>query len=269
VGSKPSASIDTLCQQINVKALGFAESLSQFSSVVEQRFWVLYNFTGLGDGNQPSANLVLSDNVLYGTAAYGGSSGNGTVFRVNTDGTGFKTLHDFGPLNTFANSDGANPFGSLILSGNTLYGTTLAGGMTADGSSGNGTIFEIGIDGTGFSTLYSFTGGSDGATPRAGVALSGNTLYGTTLGGGTSGNGVVFSFSLGLAIQPPHLAIVSSGADIVLAWPTDAGGFTLQSTASVSSGVWNTHLPAPVIINGQYTVTFPISGTRQFFRLSQ
>ena len=56
----------------------------------------------------------------------GGSSGNGTVFAVNTDGTGFTNLHSFTAgvdLQLYTNSDGAYPYAGLILSGNTLYGT--------------------------------------------------------------------------------------------------------------------------------------------------
>ena len=79
----------------------------------------------------PSAGLVLSGNTLYGTAFNGGSSGVGTVFAVNTNGTGFKTLH------SFTGSSGAFPSAGLVLSGNTLYGTTEQGG-----SSGDGTVFE-------------------------------------------------------------------------------------------------------------------------------
>src|SRR6266545_4495261 len=45
------------------------------------------------DGVYPYAGLILSGNVLYGTAIAGGSSDDGTVFAVNTDGTGFTTLH--------------------------------------------------------------------------------------------------------------------------------------------------------------------------------
>ncbi|MGH7969236.1 MAG: hypothetical protein ACREIC_10975, partial [Limisphaerales bacterium] len=56
-------------------------------------------------------------NTLYGTAEVGGSSAEGTIFAINTDGTGFTNLH------TFATGDGANPIGNLVLSGNTLYGT--------------------------------------------------------------------------------------------------------------------------------------------------
>src|SRR5438093_686676 len=70
------------------------------------------------EGANPNAGLILSNNTLYGTAADGGSSGHGTVFAVNTDGTGFRILHDF-----TGGSDGANPWSGLIFSGNALYGT--------------------------------------------------------------------------------------------------------------------------------------------------
>ena len=50
----------------------------------------------------------------------------------------------------------------------------------ANGSAANGTVFAVNTDGTGFTNLYSFTDGSDGANPNAGLILSGNTLYGTT-----------------------------------------------------------------------------------------
>src|SRR6266478_6576528 len=95
------------------------------------------------EGANPNAGLVLSNNTLYGTAADGGSSGHGTVFAVNTDGTGFTNLHsfmtgDYNSLGHFTNSDGANPIGGLILANNTLYGTARFGG-----SSGNGTVFSL------------------------------------------------------------------------------------------------------------------------------
>jgi uncharacterized repeat protein (TIGR03803 family) len=78
----------------------------------------------------------------------------------------------------------------LVLSGNTLYGTTAGGG-----NAGNGTVFAVNINGLGYTNLYRFTGGSDGATPRDGLILSGNTLYGTTEYGGTNGNGAIFSLN--------------------------------------------------------------------------
>jgi uncharacterized repeat protein (TIGR03803 family) len=45
-------------------------------------FTVLKNFTGGSDGANPMAGLVLSSNMLYGTARAGGLSGHGTVFSL-------------------------------------------------------------------------------------------------------------------------------------------------------------------------------------------
>jgi uncharacterized repeat protein (TIGR03803 family) len=67
-----------------------------------------------------------------------------------------------------------------------LYGTTSAGG-----ASNWGTVFRVGVDGTGHVILKSF-GGPDGATPFARLARSGSVLYGTTCYGGASGRGTVF-----------------------------------------------------------------------------
>jgi uncharacterized repeat protein (TIGR03803 family) len=196
----------------------------------------------------------------------------GTVFKINTDGTGFTILRSFTtvPFNFPSNSDGALPNGGLALSGNSIYGTTWVGG-----SSGNGTVFAVQTDGTGFRTLYSFTvlseppidagTNTDGANPDPGrLVLSSNTLYGITAYGGIGGNGTIFSISL-----PPQLTISSVSGSAVLTWPTNFTGFTLQSTTKLASPAWTTNLPAPVVANGQYTVTNPISGTQQFFRLSQ
>ena len=112
---------------------------------------------------------------------------------------------------------------------------------------------------------HSFTGDSDGAEPLAGLILSGNTLYGTAPFGGSSGNGTVFSLFI-----PPKLTVISSGTFVILTWPTNAAGFTLQSTTNlVSPAAWTTVSPEPVVLNGQNTVTNPVSGTQQFYRLAQ
>jgi uncharacterized repeat protein (TIGR03803 family) len=227
-------------------------------------FTVLHTFTRLNcntnlDGANPYAGLVLSDNMLYGTAFYGGTNRGGTVFSINTNGTGFTVLHTFTALNSNINLDGANPYAGLVLSGNSLHGTACYGG-----SNGDGTAFSVNTNGSGFIVLYTFTG-PDGSFPQAGFALSGRMLYGTAYQGGTNGYGTVFSLFI-----PPQLTIIPSRANVVLTWPTNAAGFTLQSTTNlVSPAVWTTVSPGPVVVNGQDTVTNPISGTQQFYRLSQ
>src|SRR6266446_3607120 len=230
-------------------------------------FTTLYSFTGGSDGRTPFAGLILSGDTLYGTASAGGSSGNGTVFALNTNGTGFTALYSFTALagSPSINSDGAGPSAGLVLSGNTLYGTAQAGG-----SLGGGTVFEVNGNGTGFRTLHSFTAlnnstNSDGANPSAGLMLSGNNVYGTAYGGGSAGNGTVFSLFI-----PPQLTIIPSRANVILTWPTNAAGFTLQSTTNlVSPAIWTNVSPGPVVLNRQNTVTNPTSGTRQFYRLRQ
>jgi uncharacterized repeat protein (TIGR03803 family) len=215
------------------------------------------------EGNELRGGLVLSGQTLYGIASVGGTFGDGTVFKVNTDGTSFTNLYSFSATstNSWTNSDGANPYGGLALSGNTLYGTTSAGG-----NSGGGTVFAINTDGTGFKVLHTFTN-SDGAFPLGDLFLSGNTLYGTTSSGGNFNNGTIFSILL--PANPPQLTMARSEADVILSWPQDAEGFILQSTTNLVSPVWITNSLTPDVVNGQNTVTNPVSGTQQFFRLSQ
>jgi uncharacterized repeat protein (TIGR03803 family) len=47
----------------------------------------LYSFTGGGDGGTPTSSLAAGlDNYLYGTTTAGGGEGEGTVFRITTNG---------------------------------------------------------------------------------------------------------------------------------------------------------------------------------------
>ena len=70
-------------------------------------------------------------------------------------------------------------------------------------------------------------------------------------------------------ITPPQLSLFYRASDLILVWPTTSSGFILQSTTNLNSPIWTTNLPVPTVVNGQYTATNPISGTQQFFRLSQ
>jgi uncharacterized repeat protein (TIGR03803 family) len=211
-------------------------------------FTVLHRFTGGVDGEFPVATLAISGFTLYGTALNGGATSNGTVFKVNTDGTAFAVLHNF----TF--SDGSVPHGGLVVLGDTLYGTTRSGGVP-----GNGTIYDINTDGTGFSTLYSFSttaytsDNADGAQPAATLLPSGNVLYGAASAGGTSNSGTVFSFSVVLSNAPRgslQVAILPAGAVSAGAqWQLDGG-------ESLNSGVTVTN-----ILEGDHTISFsPVSG---------
>ena len=153
----------------------------------------LWNFTGGSDGANPTAGLIADEETgtLYGTAQSGGASGAGAVFKIDTiDGT-LTTIYSFS-----GGSDGANPSGPLLLDETgALYGTTLAGGnstapiCTMFGSCG--VIFKLTPPARGQTawtetTIWTFSGGDDGAVPFLGGLIADETgaLYGTTSAGG-------------------------------------------------------------------------------------
>jgi uncharacterized repeat protein (TIGR03803 family) len=233
------------------------------------------------DGAITRARLILSGNTLYGTATFGGTNSYGTVFALDTNGTGFTILHHFSAgatnaLFTFTNSDGAYPQGGVILSGNTLYGAAEYGG-----SLGLGTIYSVNTNGGRFTVLEAFPvenfnlnllaeTNSIGAYPQSALMLSDNTLFGSAPLGAIYGSGTLFSLSLGPFVSQPPLVISRSGTNVLVMWPTNFTGFTLQSTTNLlSPEVWSTVSPAPAIVGGQYIVTNGNSGSSKFYRLSQ
>lgn len=146
----------------------------------------LYRFSGGADGSFPYAGLVQGrDGNLYGTAVQGGNHYSGTAFRETLTGSVF-TLYGFTD-----GYDGANPYGSLIQSTNGFfYGTTLQAG-----TNGYGTIYRMAPGGS-LTALYSYTGGTEGGNPYAGLILANDgNFYGTTYGGGADSLGAVFKMT--------------------------------------------------------------------------
>jgi uncharacterized repeat protein (TIGR03803 family) len=166
---------------------------------------VLYSFTGGTDGGYPIGGLVQDKaGNLYGTTVDGGKGtgcyyGCGTVFKVDTADEE-TVLYNF-----TGGRDGASPGAGLVpdAEGN-LYGTTYQGGSSTcnNGSgSGCGTVFKVTKAGK-EAVLYSFTGGTDGAYPYAGLIRDANcNLFGSTSQGGDLncappyGCGTVFKLS--------------------------------------------------------------------------
>lgn len=145
---------------------------------------VLHTFTGSPDGASPIAALVWGGHgKLYGTTSEGGSSGRGTVFKVDTDGTE-TVVYSFGGV-----PDGWYPYAGLVRDreGN-FYGTTYRGGPHYSGS-----VFKIDPAGT-ETVLYNFAGAADGSFPVCSLLRAANgNLYGTTqYTGDFSGYGTVF-----------------------------------------------------------------------------
>jgi uncharacterized repeat protein (TIGR03803 family) len=190
----------------------------------------LMDFNGTANGSEPMGSLTLSGTVLYGLTQGGGANNSGSIFKINTNGTGYTKLLDF---NT--GTSGYAPRGSLTLSGSVLYGlcnnismglnifkintdgtgytkydistdgTNPYGSLTLSGSvlygmanSGGinsmGSIYKINTDFTGYAKLFDFST-SDGANPYGSLIISGTVMYGTTSAGGINNKGCVFKIN--------------------------------------------------------------------------
>jgi uncharacterized repeat protein (TIGR03803 family) len=170
-------------------------------------FQLLHSFTGgLAEPAVPIGLTQGPDGTLFGTTALGGGPGCtcGTVFQMAPDGSGFTILHSF----THDPADGEAP--SFLIQGveGTLYGTTARGG-----AGNGGTVFQIALDGSGFTLLHSFTIlPADGGYGPVGGVIQGpdGTLYGTTAFGGAAGFGVAFALSPAAAVSRVTLAFPHS-----------------------------------------------------------
>ena len=186
----------------------------------------LYTFTGGNDGSQPQAGLAHgTDGNFYGTTAYGGANGDGTIFKLTPTG-GLTTLYTF-----TGGSDGSYPVAGLVQGNDgNFYGTASAGGD----ANGDGTIYKITPAGT-FTVLYTF-GGSDGYQPVGKLTLgSDGNFYGAAFEGGTTGDGTIYqvtpagalttlyTFTGGSDGSQPYSGLVQ-GSDGSLYGETSVGG---------------------------------------------
>ena len=143
----------------------------------------------LGDAAAPGPDGELiegADGMLYGTTVQGGSLGNGSVFRLNKDGSGYQVLHEFDE------TDGQGSFPEApVLQGKdgALYGTT------ADNQGqGPGKVFKLNTDGSGFQILHDFGANTNDGSLLLWGLMEGRdgAIYGTTFYGGTRDGGTVF-----------------------------------------------------------------------------
>ncbi len=149
---------------------------------------ILHAFTtnNASDGAFPVGDMVLSSNGwLCGVTAYGGTANAGTVYRIRTNGTGFKILHSFTLHKGL--SYGETDFPRNLIQGRdgNLYGVI-------EGASGgfSGAVFRLSISGGDYSEIHLFrsTATPDLSAPVGGLAQGRDgALYGTTLAGSLTG----------------------------------------------------------------------------------
>jgi uncharacterized repeat protein (TIGR03803 family) len=143
----------------------------------------------------------LTNVLLYGTTASGGTNGNGVVFelmtRIGANGSVYSILHDFSedPI--------SEPSATLLLQSNILYGTA---------SGGDCGVFQIKTDGTGFAILHQFAG-----ELKLGPLVEYNgTLFGTAYNPSQPG-GFVYSLNT-TNLQMTEVYTFSANHDGT--WPT-------------------------------------------------
>lgn len=163
--------------------------------VFAQTFSIIHHFRGGASAGNPGFQLVQdAAGNLYGTTSWGGAvrrcqgNGCGGVYRLSPNGNQwtYTELYYF---------ESAEPYNLILDAAGNLYGE-LSGG----GTYGAGLVFELSPTATPpwtYTTLYTFTGGSDGSLPVGGLTLDAEgNLYGTTRYGGDSTNlGTVFELS--------------------------------------------------------------------------
>jgi uncharacterized repeat protein (TIGR03803 family) len=219
----------------------------------------LYSFMGTNDGANPQAALVEGkDGSFYGTAynggeystnEYGDLSSYGTIFKITSHGA-FISLYSFA-----GGSDGAHPRGNLVWGkdGN-LYGTTAGGGQD-----GAGTVFNVNPDGS-LTSLYSFTGGNDGANPAPLVLGSDASFFGIALGGGANSNGTAFKITSGGTLTT--LYSFTGGNDGAypfagLVWSSDGDFYG----ATYAGGTNNNGTVFKITPGGAFTSLYSFPGT--------
>jgi uncharacterized repeat protein (TIGR03803 family) len=149
-------------------------------------FATLHKFTGLSAGQYANPGLIALGNNLYGATPQGGSGNFGAVLKVNPATGVEKTLYSFSGAH-----DNVAPFAPLLAVNGNFYGTTY--GTFAFPSVDNGTVFRLDRTGRTLTTLYSFSGGTDGAHPYGALVNVHGMLWGTSEGIGGTNAGAVFT----------------------------------------------------------------------------
>ena len=177
-----------------------------------QTFQVIHNFTGLGDGSEPTYGLTLdAGGNIYGTT-FNGNALTGTVYKLTNKGGNWieNPLYYF----PYQGSGGSIPYSPVVQGKDgSYYGTAASGGNLV--ACPNGTTLGCGavynlkplpsrpptpLTQWTYTPIYIFNN-SDGANPY-GVDLifaADGSIYGTTSNGGTGtcfgGCGVVFQLT--------------------------------------------------------------------------
>ncbi|NOS57045.1 MAG: gliding motility-associated C-terminal domain-containing protein, partial [Cyclobacteriaceae bacterium] len=138
-------------------------------------FAKLLDFNSNVNGERPFGSFMYDGTSLYGLTLFGIGSAEGTLFKINTDGSAYSMLCNF--ANYLA---GSRPYASLVSEGGFLFGMTNQGG-----TNDTGVIFRYAI-GVSAPTITSFT-------PTSGAVGTTVTITGTNFSTTPASNTVQFN----------------------------------------------------------------------------
>lgn len=197
------------------------------------------------------------------------ASGNSFDYTITLHNTGSNALNSFWYGWT---SSGNNLPSVPSNAGNALGWGNAVSGNSIKWVNSSGTALAPGA----WSTFTFVSSSSPSAITASPSGESVAYVHGIDFSEGNPGDSTA-AFSPVLVFGPPVLAVtVNHGGtstqpanSIILAWPTNNAGFTLQCTTTLLPlSIWTTVSNTPGVVNGQYTVTNIISGGQQFFHLA-
>lgn len=118
--------------------------------------------------------------------------------------------------------------------------------------------------------------GSGGADGNASWGMSGSQVLYVSIYGYDSNTSIASGqlyadnfFAATASDQPPVLTARTSGTSFELSWPRSAINYSLEQTTSFISNSWSAVTQSPILSNGVYSITVPLSGSSGFFRLAR
>ena len=208
-------------------------------------YTVLHSFCarpGCADGTHPATSLSYAgkasgaswDGVspLFGTASQGGGHGNGTVFALTPNGSGFKYQVIYGmKTEEYASSVLVDPQGNVVVA------------ASLGAKHGAGSIFQLAKDSWTKTAVYTFCHQQQGTVCLDGFAPYGELLrdaqgnfFGATISGGVVNLGVVYEIRAGGGYKELYqfcpTLVCDDGANPQAGVVMDSGGHLFGTTSA-------------------------------------